>query len=424
MVSKSKKGKTGPKRPVALIALILVLIVSNIGTVYYFMFYQPSVPLEDVPMAIEDVMSNPAAYIGKVVTITGYYVISAGYPMLVESLMSFMNNSLQPNNYVLVTGQPPASMEEYLGLQCDVKGTGEWVNQSDGVLGVRYRGYVGRQSDTIFPGVYKDAVLDMSYVKEHIQLPVDPDAEKYAVLYSGGIRPEKAYYRYWNDIIYMHFILQMHGYSSDNIYVVYKDGGGEDPYTPVDYAATHTSLNTVFAQLSGEMGARDTLFFYTTNHGGGGGISVWDSMDGSGALTHAQVSNWLDSITCDHMIIVMEQCVSGKFIQYISAPNRVILTACSDGESSFGCDTEGQWDEFVYHFMSALIGFKLPGGLGDADADYINDGKISMREAFIYAAVHDSREETPLYNDSGDGIGLGVGFVVFGTGFLGDTIFL
>jgi hypothetical protein len=344
--------------------------------------------------------------------------------MLVESLMSFMNNSLQPNNYVLVTGQPPASMEEYLGLQCDVKGTGEWVNQSDGVLGVRYRGYVGRQSDTIFPGVYKDAVLDMSYVKEHIQLPVDPDAEKYAVLYSGGIRPEKAYYRYWNDIIYMHFILQMHGYSSDNIYVVYKDGGGEDPYTPVDYAATHTSLNTVFAQLSGEMGARDTLFFYTTNHGGGGGISVWDSMDGSGALTHAQVSNWLDSITCDHMIIVMEQCVSGKFIQYISAPNRVILTACSDGESSFGCDTEGQWDEFVYHFMSALIGFKLPGGLGDADADYINDGKISMREAFIYAAVHDSREETPLYNDSGDGIGLGVGFVVFGTGFLGDTIFL
>jgi hypothetical protein len=423
-VSKSKKGKTGAKRPIALMALILVLIGSNIATVYYFMFYQPSVPLEDVPMAIEDVMSNPAAYIGKVITITGFYVIAAGNSMLVESLMSIMNNSLQPDNFVIVTGNPPAAMEEFLGLQCDVKGTGEWANQSRGVLGVRYSGYVGRQSDSIFPGVYKDAIIDMSYVREHIQLPVDPDAEKYAVLYSGGIDSDHAYYRYWNDIIYMHFILQMNGYSSDNIYVVYKNGVGEDPYTPVDYPATHASLDTVFGLLSDQMGARDTLFFYTTNHGGSGGISVWGPMDGSGALTHAQVSNWLDSITCDHMIIVMEQCVSGKFIQYISASNRVILTACSDGESSYGCDTEGQWDEFVYHFMSALIGFKLPGGLGIADADYISDGKISMREAFIYAAVHDSREETPLYNDSGDGIGLGVGFVVFGTGFLGDTIFL
>ena len=423
MVSKSKKGKTGPKKPIALIALIVVLIITNIGTVYYFMFYQPSVPQEDVPMAIEDVMGNPAAYIGKIITITGYYVISAGYPMLVESLMSFMNNSLQPDNYVLVTGEPPSSMEQYLGLQCDVKGTGEWADESDGVLGVRYRGYVGRQSDTIFPGIYKDAVLNTDWLQEHLQIP-DPDAEKYAVLYSGGIKPEKAYYRYWNDIIYMHFILQMHGYSEENIYVVYKDGVGEDPYTPVEYPATHNSLDTVFSLLSSEMGSRDTLFFYTTNHGGSGGISVWGPMDSGGALTHAQVSNWLDSITCDHMIIVMEQCVSGKFIQHINATNRVILTACSDGESSYGCDTEGQWDEFVYHFMSALIGFKLPGGLGDANADYWADGKISMREAFIYAAVHDSREETPLYNDSGDGIGLTVGPVVFGTGFYGDAIFL
>ncbi|TFG95864.1 hypothetical protein E4H12_12365 [Candidatus Thorarchaeota archaeon] len=424
MLSKSKKGKTVSKKPVALIALIVVLIGSNIGTVYYFMFYRPSVPLEDVPMAIQDVTSNPAAFIGKVITITGYYVISANYSMLVESLMSFMNNSLQPSNYILVTGAPPPSMEQYLGLQCDVKGTGEWADQSDGVLGVRYSGHVGRQSEATFPGIYKDAVRDMDYLIEHIQLPVDLDAEKYAILYSGGIKPEKAYYRYWNDIIYMHFLLQMKGYSSDNIYVVYKDGVGEDPYTPVDYPATHASLDTVFAQLSVEMGARDTLFFYTTNHGGNGGISVWDPMDSSGALTHAQVSDWLDSITCDHMIIVMEQCVSGKFIQYISAANRVILTACSDGESSFGCDTEGQWDEFVYHFMSALYGFKLPGGLGDADADYYSDGQISMREAFIYAAVHDSREETPLYCDNDTGVGLSVGPVVFGTGFLGDTIFL
>ena len=47
-----------------------------------------------------------------------------------------------------------------------------------------------------------------------------------------------------------------------------------------------------------------------------------------------------------------------------------------------------------------------------------------MREAFIYAAAHDSREETPLYNDDGTGIGLTLGPVIFGTGFYGDSIFL
>ena len=50
-------------------------------------------------------------------------------------------------------------------------------------------------SDTIFPGIYKDEILDTNYLQEHIQLP-DPDAEKYAVLYSGGIKPEKAHVIY------------------------------------------------------------------------------------------------------------------------------------------------------------------------------------------------------------------------------------
>ncbi len=50
------------------------------------------------------------------------------------------------------------------------------------------------------------------------------------------------------------------------------------------------------------MGIADELFFYTTNHGGSGGISVWGPMDNSGALTHSQVSDWLDSI-CQRLFI-------------------------------------------------------------------------------------------------------------------------
>jgi hypothetical protein len=184
-------------------------------------------------------------------------------------------------------------------------------------------------------------------------------------------------------------------------------------------------MNTVFDLLSQEMGAADTLFFYTTNHGGSGGISVWGPMDSSGALTHSHVLNWLDSITCRNMIIVMEQCRSGKFISHLSAPGRVILTACKDDQSSYGCDTEGNWDEFVYHFMCALVSIPWNGDDVTVDADLNVDGQISMREAFVWAAAFDSRAETLWYNDNGDGVGYHVMQVAFGSGpWYGDTIFL
>ena len=99
------------------------------------------------------------------------------------------------------------------------------------------------------------------------------------------------------------------------------------------------------------------------------------------------------------MIIVMEQCVSGAFISHLSAEDRVILTACKDDEGSGPCDTEGCWDEFVYHFMCALVSFSFHDPISVVDADYNTDGLISLKEAFIYAAITDSKSETPWYND-------------------------
>ena len=132
-----------------------------------------------------------------------------------------------------------------------------------------------------------------------------------------------------------------------------------------------------------------------------------------------------DSIMCNNMIIVMEQCVSGKFIQHISAANRVVMTACKDDESSYACDDEGNWDEFVYHFMCALVSIPWNGDDVTVDADFDYDGLISMREAFIWAAAMDSRSETPWYNDSGNGVGYNVWQVFTGSGpWYGDDVFL
>ncbi len=422
-MSKKRKSKGG--RPTIWIVLVLILMVTNAATVYYFTSIVDSVPAEDVPLSIADVWANSDDYVGSVVTINGYYLYAADNHLLVLDPLFYFNNSLDVDNYLVITGQVPAGMSESLGMQVSVKGLLQVHDSSDGTLRIQYRAHAERVTSVLHPGSYYDVQYDPYPQFEELPFLYDTTEEKYAVLYSGGIKPEKAYSRYWNDIIYMYFILQMHGYDSDNIYVIYKDGVGEDTYTPVDYPATHDSLDTVFDLLSEEMGTRDTLFFYTTNHGGGGGISVWGPMDSSGALTHSQVSDWLDSITCHHMIIVMEQCVSGKFIQYISAENRVILTACKDDQSSYSCDTEGNWDEFVFHFMCALVSLHWSDPEETVDADLNDDELISLREAFIWAAAMDSRPETPWYNDNGNGVGYNVLQVAFGSGpWYGDSIYL
>jgi hypothetical protein len=421
-----KQTKKSPKsRSTVLIALVLILVITNAATLGYFLFLDQSVPMGDVPLSIPDVTgANRANYIGRMVTIFGYLVIAAGNPLLVSNPLFYFNNSLDVTNHVVLTGNATEQLTPSAGKQIAVKGVLEVYDTDDGTLGSHVDSFFDITTEITYPGIYVDELLDPYPLFDTFPYIFDPTPEKYAVLYSGGIKPGKDYFRYWNDIIYMYFILQMHGYDSDNIYVIYKDGVGEDPYTPVHYPATHTSMNTVFNLLSQEMGRADTLFFYTTNHGGSGGISVWNPMDSGGALTHSQVSNWLDSIDCRNMIIVMEQCVSGKFITHLSATNRVIMTACKDDEGSAGCDDEGCWDEFVYHYMCALVSYAWNGDGSTVNADFNTDGQISMKEAFIWAAVKDSRPETPWYNDNGDGNGYNVLQVVYGGASYGDTVFL
>ena len=417
--------KSKPGRSKGLIALVLVLIGTNIATLYYFVVYRPSVPAEDVPMSIAGLTGSPEEYIGKVLTVEGYYVVAAGVmSMLIENPLLFLNNSLGPRNHVYVTGDVPTTMEQYVGLRCKVKGRVEWANESQGLVGVRYQAHAAVDTKVLHQGPFNDAVVNPLHLVEKPPFQFLPRGEKYAVLFSGGISPSNAHLRYWNDLAYMYIILKIFGYPPENIYVVYKDGVAYNSYMPVDYPATHASMDAVFDELSSKMGFRDTLFFFTTNHGGHGGIYTWGPMDSSSMLTHTEVADWLDSITCRHMIIVMEQCYSGRFIEYLSAENRVILTACSGNEGSWAADTEGNWDEFVYHFMCAVIGLAINNNGPAVDADYDNDGHVSMREAFVYAALADSRAETPLYDDDGDGVAADIEYVFFHAGGFGDTIFL
>lgn len=419
MPKKTKKGTMSR----SLVILVLILVGTNAATVYYFLVLNQGIPIEDVPLSFADIAGEDnAALIGRTLTLAGYLVLAAGNPLLVSNPLNFMNNTLNSNNCMMVAGNVPTDLESLVGQQVHVKGVVEWADEPTHLLGLSYLGHKGLESASVAILGCNDSILAPIALEEWVPI-FDPYPEKYAILYSGGINSHYAYYRYWNDLIWMYLLLLLNGYDPSNIYVVYKDGVGQTEIMPVHYPATHDSMDTVFGILSSEMGGSDSLFFFSTNHGEYHGINTWEALDPD-PLNQTEVQSWFNSITCDHMIIVMEQCVSGKFIRYLNATNRVVMTACADDMSSYSCDTEGIWDEFVYHFMSAIYGFHLNGDTTPVWADVNDDGKVSMAEAFGYAATMDSRIETPHYDDNGDGIGSTIGNIIGTDAIFGYGIFL
>ncbi|MFW9992554.1 MAG: C13 family peptidase [Candidatus Odinarchaeota archaeon] len=410
------------KKTAALVLAVIILGGLNAVQFFYFTALNPGTPTEDVPMALNTLLQDKKGLIGKTITVDGYYIVGgSNISILITDPIVWENNSLAPDNYLVISGNIPLALQGKPGSRVYLKGKVSWADADEGVLAMGYGEHSIIQEAEA--GKYKDYIASPQIV--NITFPLPP-ATKYAVLVSGGINPEKAYMRYWNDITAMYFILTwLYHYEPENIYVVYKDGVAENGFAPVHGSATHAKLQEVFTELEGKMTGRDDLFIYTTNHGGSSGLSLWGPSDPY-ALTPNELNNMLNGIAYNKMIIVMEQCKSGVFIAPLSAANRIIMTAASTSQSSYGCDTEGAWDEFVYHFMCAVAETKINGDAGEVNSDTNEDGKVSMYEAFMYASAQDSRPETPYYDDNADGNGMSAWWLQYTTseGALGKVTFL
>lgn len=95
--------------------------------------------------------------------------------------------------------------------------------------------------------------------------------------------------------------------------------------------------------------------------------------------------------------ICMGQCNSGGFIDNITRNNVIISTACRYDEPSHSASNY-LYDEFIYHWISAVSGETPTGTFVNADSN--NDGIVSMSEAFAYANSHDTKPETPQYSSN------------------------
>jgi hypothetical protein len=177
------------------------------------------------------------------------------------------------------------------------------------------------------------------------------------------------------------------------------DGNGTND---IDYAATKANVTKVMQQVGNNIAANGKFFFYSTNHGGQESghdayLWLWNEY-----IRDDELAALSKNIKCSEAIYVMEQCFSGGMMDDLlkaqtypcSNPKVCVMTAARHDEVSYAADSEGQYDEYIYHWTSAVYG-KTPTGT-PVNADTNGDSVVSMSEAHDYAKNKDSRNEHPL----------------------------
>ncbi len=312
------------------------------------------------------------------------------------------------------------------------------------------------------------------YTKEQLT-----PARKYAVLIAGGGKPDSNHIRYWNDLTVMYDILVSYGYQASDITVIYADGlppddsreGKRASDMPVHFTASHGNIRRVFDELQRVVTPKDTVFIHINDHGGGcltqrsgsvepdlyGGriddnddevldricensigadlngdgrqqdcvridesFSLWQSgpmYDDEFAAEVAKVSS------CGTLILIASQCFSGGFLDDLTGPNRVLMSAADDVQISRARRPDLLYNEFPFWIMAALSGQK-PDGSGSVNADADGDGRVSLGEAYNFALRNDATDETPCFEDN-DARSFARGAIPAGTeGMLGMKTYL
>jgi hypothetical protein len=244
----------------------------------------------------------------------------------------------------------------------------------------------------------------------------------YAVILSGGASQYSNHVRYWNDCSSIFKTLfDVYGYLNENMYVAISDGldpapdqsnGGNshpdlngDGIDDITHSCTMANVNLIFSELATVLGPNDTLFIFTTDHGSGQygvpGQPVTMNLWNNEEIWDYEFAALLEPIQCREMIITMEPCFSGGFVDDIINMNsdvpRVISTAANDHEYSWAMGPDYVYDEYVFYWTAAVTGEDAYGN--PVDADYNQDGEITMDEAYQFALEHDTADENPQYGE-------------------------
>lgn len=241
---------------------------------------------------------------------------------------------------------------------------------------------------------------------------------QYAILFSGGSNC-----RHVNDFEFLYrTLLDLYGFNPEDIYVCNFDGNinwiparwgepAQDLANPMNYPVDNTpfrlqvnaqgtraGFQTMIDQLAARIKPEDSVFLCTNNHG-------WYSQRPGGPPNEGLLSAynegpyWANDFVSDlsalprfkTLLVVMEQCSSGSFIQPIlnnsHADSTVIQTAVPAHESS-----AGGWffDPWIELWISAMAGVRGDGSALAVSPDDNLDSRISAWEAYDFAIYQDN----------------------------------
>ena len=241
-----------------------------------------------------------------------------------------------------------------------------------------------------------------------------------ALLISGGADRWNNHIRYWGDIAFVYrSLVSRYGWNKSDIVVCMSDGNdpavdrsdGSSSPTDLDgdgnpdYSldSTKSTVESQLQALVDNSGPDDLVFIFTTDHGGQeSGTDTHLYLWNSDTLRDDELADILDDVTAGAVVVVMEQCFSGGFVDDLEGiPNLTITTACRHDESSYAGETYPYFDEFAYEWISAVNGatddiYHAP---VPVDADTNANGLVAVSEAFAWAVAHDDAEEEPQMSD-------------------------
>ena len=194
---------------------------------------------------------------------------------------------------------------------------------------------------------------------------------------------------------------------------------GEDPEldpTSIRTRSTADNIRAGFVELKEAMAPEDDLVLIMAGHGTFRDETARFNIPGPD-LTPEDFAALLDGLGDRHVTVVNTTTASGPFIEALSGPKRIVITATRSGR-------EQNLTRFGLHFVDAFAG-------DGADVD--RDSRVSMLEAFSYAVQEVAREyegegqlltEHAVLDDNGDGEGSREGLAEEGDGLLARTVFL
>ena len=260
---------------------------------------------------------------------------------------------------------------------------------------------------------------------EKVNAKTSTSQTKWAVLMNGGYSQYSNHVRYWNDLSNIYIALNyVYGYADENIIVLCSDGlnpasdqsNGQNSDPDLDddgdedimYSCILSNVELVFSDLATILDEGDKLFVFTTDHGSSnGGWNVLQNLWNAEELTDAHFASLLGALPDCEIICTFEPCYSGGFLDDVVVPPGPVVgsSACRHDEYSWAMGNL-EYDEYVFHWTAAVKGEDAYGN--PVDADYNQDGIITMDEAYLYAVDNDAQPEDPQYEDYPAGIGASI----------------